>query len=287
MPRMRWSVRRASGICLVAALVLGILQTPGAAFHGDDLPLLAAGGGEGSGWVSFTVHGDGDVLAADVWLEEPAGAFQLGYKDFNPNDSLLSGFRLTFVPGRTAVQTRIGGETAHVALPWDGPERPGMAVTWNLDDRPSPFKMLLHANGAAARWGYEIRGGSGVTLGGIETGDGTFIHVLEDFEHEDHAAVSVNPAVPAALRATTGGELEVSFERALIVSFQPFSSDPHVYDLTARRGSVSLACPCNQQQVLASRSWPPGTYVFRVEGAGAGQTGEVVLAGIVDPRLPP
>lgn len=299
------------------ALVL-LVALPARAFHEDDAPLLASGGGPGVGWASFSFATDGALVAVDVLAEGTATTMLAAYL-FDARESPLFGFsfstshhptdgaitRVDLVPG-----WNVHTDTTRPA-PADG--RAGIGVTLNDPDAGGApvggaYKLLVFVAGDASAWTWTFRGGAGARLLATDGGADTSLWNARDF---------VDGGAHAERYADgTGARAQVGTTRALDVDDRLFGSAftanfkiacaaacvgaPSSDALTVRAPGASLptACHCSFWGERA------GSYTFELDGADASTTAhvlrcfpagcagafaldDVVLVGLADARLPP
>lgn len=149
--------------------------------------------------------------------------------------------------------------------------------------RPGVTTVVVWSAGDYARWSYQVSGSAGATLLDFTRGSGTFLHTADDFEGTLHASAL---AGSASARATVDGTLALDVEHSLFSLYyagHPLAETASVQTPTDLR----RACPC----WFAGPAQPgtpsgPGAYDFRLDGAHAARTREVMLTGadVVLPR---
>lgn len=284
--------RPATTVALLALLMAVVPSAPVDAFHADDLPLLVAGEGAGSGWFAFTVETDGSPFAADIRLSGSQGGFQGGLLEYHADERFRAGFRGTYLPTENEVDIHEQG-TDHVSLllrDGDG-GTPGLGATWNAADPTlvGTYKVILYAVAEEAEnHTWSIRGEEGVTIHGVEQGEDAAMYTSRDFEAERHIKASAStPFAGAGVRHTADGHRTIDVDQVILGSFGSVGgTGVHENELTAERDGFTRPCPCHMNEVQGSDVWRPGTYTFRASGTAVGVAPEFYLAIVHNPVLP-
>lgn len=277
--------------CLGALLVLLAADAPGArAFHRDGLPLLAEGGGAGTGWASFSVETDGAPFAVDAMALAVHGSAQTAIYLFDGAGTFLWGVQFTIVhpadDGILLDASPLGEPLVSLDTRTDiGPGGSYLGMGIDIDDAGA-YKILVWASGRADAWSWAVHGASGSSVGtSVLSGASSFLYEAGDFRgplsaqaaHEGAAArVAVEAAKVVAVKDKLYGmfvDVNFKFVCAAVCAAPPAptvmsAAGPlgDTRDCTALRGSV-----CR---------WVgngPGNYTFRMTGPDAGRSGETRL----------
>lgn len=159
---------------------------------------------------------------------------------------------------------------------------------------PSTFKMLVWGAGRqVASWQTGVRG-DGIEILGVEKGSSAWVSMAKEFD----APVNVDAHVLAGGRATVLGERVVEVKDSLVGWYNqmsmtvshtpPWTPNGHLLTATTPQGDqICNPFGCAFNAMTGPSRAGPGSYTFKVSGAGAGLAGsDDVMLNIVDARLP-
>ena len=280
-------------------LVAGLGPLPAGAHHGfpgGHLPLLDRGEVPGGGWVAirFSTEGEAD-LAYEHWVvSENATGLQVGARLYEADGHVAYTHILTGLSLQDGLHVRaspIELESGHVE-PRFNDSFLGTGDAWDGTNRTrldGEHTLLLWGVGNApdTAWSYFVRGGPGVDVLGVASGEDARLLLSADFsaDAEAQARGGDNPLFPQAnlgAQATFAGVHRTTAERRLVAFFDGFDG------VVARTLHVELpdgderVCPCFLDRT------PAGEYAFHLTSVGAelgGTSGEVFLA-LLDLDLP-
>ena len=228
-------MRPPAGVLLVIVLLSPMLSaTPAGAVTPSELPLLAAGGHPGHGWVKFSVSTNGDPVALRIFA---SGIRTMTTPWMTQHVPMTTGFSNYGRPSQTwgSIYDSAGGELMGANLVYfvpyyADPANPGWApeegtmvlggvgeVPFRVETPPEgsgvsssfgfglnflpggrttsgDFLVVLYFAGDADLWWYEARGGAGARVTSVEDGDSTFFFTSQDFT----APARANVGSPAA-----------------------------------------------------------------------------------------
>lgn len=269
-------------VAVTSAFALGLLLPAAVAFHEDDLPFVAGGGGPGAGWVGLTLTAENATVALDVTAQDVALPGQGGMLVYDADGALVFGFAFTALSGKTGVLVDLHPAPGTLDVRSDTfmPSQPGgmMGAGLTFEEFDDTVKILAWFAGSASSWAWAVRGTDTTEVLASVEGDDTFLYTSEDFS----GAANVQAyAQGTGGRVVLGGEVVEEIENGLSGIFIKLVSS--VDTLTVERpDGTSQGCPC-----FFTGGGPTGAYTFGLTGAGGGtfSLDEVVLGG-ADGYLP-
>lgn len=252
----------------------------------------------GPGWASFAVSSPGGRVKFPLRLDGDASFGQLNAFLYGADDEFLGGFGFGVIRSEASYWGTVkagpidfsAGEPVLV-------ERTGaMTMTAEVNTTgPTVFKMLVWGGGRnVASFQAGLRG-DGIELLGTETGTSSVVAMAREFE----APVNIEAHGHAGGRATVLGEKVLEVKDTLIGSFSQMSmtashtppwTGVNANAITATTPSGEQICHpfgCSFKAATGATRMGPGTYRFKVSGAGAGISGsDDVMLNVVDARLP-
>lgn len=260
-------------------------------------PMLDGHSVLGQGWSTYAVLSPGGTVEFPIRLDSEDGPGQIGAWLYSSSDEFLGGVAFSSWRSKVAYFGEVKVEDVyelHAEDTVQGERQGPMSMTANITtEGPAIFKILLWGAGRkAVDWQSAARGPAGSILLGAHHGSSSFIARSRDFD----APANVKADAVAGARAIARGEYVVEVKDTLTASFlSPYNSPNDVQAGGVQANHMSIVTPEGEWECAAwscgfsDHTGPamagPGTYRFRVTGAGAGVANDVMLSG-VDARMP-
>lgn len=278
---------RALLLALLAVLALPVLVAPGPASAAE---LLLSRQLPGSSWTAVSVTTDGAQVSSTLRATDVARPFQAGVRVYDSQRRVVYAATLSALGGAEGVLVQ--AQAAGVAVEHDtrrqDPARLAdieVSVVLNEGDSADlvgRYTVLLWSAARGAGPGsWRVEGRQGVAAGPALHGGETFLFDSSDFSGTLTAQVGTGGL---AARAGYDTERAVRVRRTLVGSFAPVLTSVDVMSVRLPNGSTRSCVPvCEFSGSPSDPVAPPGEYLFRLSGAGAGgglqNAGDVLLGG--------
>lgn len=292
--------RRRRTLPLVVLLLLLPLLLPAPASAKD--PRLVARSGNGAVWTAAAVQSTGAPVVTRLRMDRIALPLHLGARLYDADRTLISSTNVTLRTPEEGVLVQ-SQPTAGIGINVDELEETsgeGLrdvegTLTLNPDGAVHVGRytlVLWLASTDAGAWTWSVEG-DGAQVLGATSGSRVFLATSRDFVRGLVGAAAGATLVGTSVqgRAQVGSSHRREAGGLLVGSYYPVLSSADTLSITTPRGERQCVPDCQFGDVTGAGTAGPGSYVFRLTGAGAGgaagqSAGDVVAVG-AEIVLPP